>query len=171
MHSLRTTLSSLPSTLDETYAQILDRIDQADKPQVYHILQCVCFSTRPLRIEELAAIFQLGDSTHPQSHLENALFFPEHILDLCCGLLLISMTKSDNITFGSSFDLLDDTIIFRTAQLSHFSVKEYLVSPRASFWHLDEQQSHVAIIRTVTTYYVLLHPCQTSPPYLNKILS
>jgi hypothetical protein len=55
MHSLRTTLSSLPSTLDETYTLILDKIDAADRSQVYHILQCVCFSERPLRVEDLAA--------------------------------------------------------------------------------------------------------------------
>jgi hypothetical protein len=59
-------------------------------------------------------------------------------------------------TLRLDFDFVDNTTIFRTAQLSHFSVKEYLVSPRASFWHLDEQQSHVAIIQTLTTYYILV---------------
>jgi hypothetical protein len=157
MHSLRTTLSSLPSTLDETYTQILDKIDAADWPQVYHILQCVCFSLRPLRIEELAAIFQLGDHAQPQFRLENALFFPEHILDVCSGLLSMSMVKAtsweSNLTFNH---VLDDTVIVCTVQLSHFTVKEYLISRRASFWHLDEQESHVAIIRTVTMYYILV---------------
>jgi hypothetical protein len=156
MHSLRTTLSSLHSTLDETYTQILDKIDAADKPQVYHILQCVCFSRRPLRVEDLAAIFQLRDHAQPQFHLENTLFIPEHILDLCSGLLSISMVKATSWDPNLTDDILDDTVIFSTVQLSHFTVKEYLTSRRASFWHLDEQESHAAIIRTVTMYHILV---------------
>jgi hypothetical protein len=156
MHSLRTALYSLPSTLDETYTQILDKIDAADRSQVYHILQCVCFSLNPLRVEDLAAIFQLRDDARPQFHLETALFFPEHILDVCSGLLSMSMVKATSWQRDLIRGILDDTVIFRTVQLSHFSVKEYLISRRASFWHLDKQESHVAIIRTVTMYYILV---------------
>jgi hypothetical protein len=159
MNRLRATLFSLPSTLDETYSQILDKIDDTERPRVYRILQCVCFSKRPLRVEELAVIFQLGDHTQPQFHLDDdALFFPDHILDLCSGLLLMSVVKP---TRDDSWDwytggILDDSVVFHTVQLSHFSVKEYLLSPRSSFWHLDEKQSHLAILQMVTTYYILV---------------
>jgi ankyrin repeat protein len=158
MYSLRATLSSLPSTLDETYTRILDNIDEAHRPQVYRILQCVCFSLRPLRVEELAILFQLGDQTQSQVHLDDdALFFPDHILDLCSGLLLMSMvrpTRDDSWEYVDG--ILDDIVVFHTVQLSHFSVKEYLISPRASFWHLDENQSHLAILQMVTKYYILV---------------
>jgi hypothetical protein len=157
MNRLRATLFSLPSTLDETYSQILDKIDETERPRVYRILQCVCFSKRPLRVEELAAIFQLGDHTRTQLHLDDdALFFPDHILDLCSGLLLMSMVKpTRDYSWQFTHDILDDSVMFHTVQLSHFSVKEYLISPRASFWHLDENQSHLAILQMVTTYYIL----------------
>jgi ankyrin repeat protein len=151
MRSLYATLSTLPSTLDETYTQILDKIDEADQSQVYRILQFVCFSRRPLRIEELAAIVQLGDHAEPRFHLEDALFFPEHILDMCSGLLVMSVIKPSN---DGSWPIEDDTVVFHTVQLSHFSVKEYLISPRPSFWHLDEQQCHIVIVQTVTMYYI-----------------
>jgi ankyrin repeat protein len=151
MRSLHATLSSLPSTLDETYTQILDNIDEADRSQVYRILQFVCFSIRPLRVEELAAIVQLGDHAEPQFHLEDALFVPEHILDMCSGLLAISVIKP---TKDNPWFIDDDTVVFHTVQLSHFSVKEYLISPHPSFWHLDEQQSHIIIVQTVTMYYI-----------------
>ena len=39
MGTLRTVLSSLPRTLDETYARTLGKIEEADKPQVFHILE------------------------------------------------------------------------------------------------------------------------------------
>jgi ankyrin repeat protein len=162
MHSLRAVLSSIPLTLDETYRRILDKVSETDQPQVYRILQCVCFSKRPLRIEELATIYQLGDHTQPQFHIEDALFFPEHVLDLCSGLLLMSIVKPVDNAWEwqpwSASDMshnLDDTVIFCTVQLSHFTVKEYFLSPRASFWHLDEQQSHIAIVQTTTMYYIL----------------
>jgi ankyrin repeat protein len=157
MNSLRATLSSLPSTLDETYTQILDDIDEVHRPQVYRILQCVCFSLWPLRVEELAILFQLRDQTQPQVHLEDdALFFPDHILDLCSGLLLMSMVRpTRDGPWWYTTGILDDIVVFRTVQLSHFSVKEYLISRRASFWHLDEKQSHLAILQLVTTYYIL----------------
>jgi ankyrin repeat domain-containing protein 50 len=158
MNSLRATLSSLPSTLDETYTRILDSIDQVHWPRVYCILQCVCFSLRPLRVEELAILFQVGDQTQPQVHLDDdALFFPDHILDLCSGLLLMSMVKPtrDDSWWWYTEDILDNSVVFHTVQLSHFTVKEYLISPRASFWHLDENQSHLAILQMVTTYYII----------------
>jgi ankyrin repeat protein len=151
MRSLHATLLSLPSTLDETYSQILDRIDEADRSQVYRILQFVCFTRRPLRIEDLAAIVQLGDHAESQFHLEDALFVPEHILDMCSGLLVMSVIKP---TENFPWYIGDDTLVFHTVQLSHFSVKEYLISPHPSFWHLDEQQSHIVIVQTVTMYYI-----------------
>jgi hypothetical protein len=151
MRSLHATLSSLPSTLDETYTQILDKIDEAERSQVYRILQFVCFAERPLRVEELAAIVQLGDHAEPQFHLEDALFVPEHILDMCSGLLVMSVLKP---TKSYPWYVDDDTVVFHTVQLSHFTVKEYLISPRPSFWHLDEQQSHIVIVQTATTYYI-----------------
>jgi ankyrin repeat protein len=151
MRSLYATLYSLPSTLDETYTQILDKIDEADRSQVYRMLQFVCFSRRPLRVEELAAIVQLGDHAEPQFHLEDALFVPEHILDMCSGLLVMSVIKPTN---DWPWYINDDTVVFHTVQLSHFSVKEYLISSRPSFWHLDEQQSHIVIVQTVTMYYI-----------------
>jgi ankyrin repeat protein len=156
MNSLRVTLSSLPSTLDGTYTRILDNIDEAHRSQVYRILQCVCFSVRPLRVEELAAIFQLGDRAQPQLQLDDALFFPDHLLDLCGGLLLMSMVKPTSDYPWYISNSLDDPVIFHMVQLSHFSVKEYLISPRASFWHLDVNQSHLAILQMVTTYYILV---------------
>jgi ankyrin repeat protein len=151
MRSLHATLSSLPSTLDETYTQILDKIDVADRAQVYRILRFVCFSIRPLRVEELAAIVQLGDHAEPRFHLEDALFVPEHILDMCSGLLVMSVIKPNKY---APWFIDDDTVVFHTIQLSHFSVKEYLISARTPFWHLDEQKSHILIVQTVTMYYI-----------------
>jgi ankyrin repeat protein len=102
-------------------------------------------------VEELAAIVQLGDYAEPQFHLEDALFVPEHILDMCSGLLVMSVIKP---TKYDPWFIDDDTVVFNTVQLSHFTVKEYLISPRSSFWHLDEQQCHIVIVQTVTMYYI-----------------
>jgi hypothetical protein len=56
-------LSSLPSTLDETYAHILDKIDDEYKHHVFHILQFICFGARPIQTEEAAMLWLIGDNT------------------------------------------------------------------------------------------------------------
>jgi hypothetical protein len=43
-----------------------------------------------------------------------------------------------------------------TVQLAHFSVKEYLLSTREMSWRLDEELSHLCIIKAVIVYYLEL---------------
>jgi hypothetical protein len=88
--SIRHALSTLPPTLDETYARILDRIDsdEYERPHVYRILQWVCFSFRPIKLQELSAIRKLRDSVRPPLDPEDPFFDPTDILGICSGLLL-----------------------------------------------------------------------------------
>ena len=49
-------LNELPKTLDETYDQILKRIDEAQRDDAHHLLQCLTVTSRPLRVEEIAEL-------------------------------------------------------------------------------------------------------------------
>ena len=53
---LRKALGSLPKTLDNTYARILERIDEDYRQYAMTILQWLVYSARPLQIEELAEV-------------------------------------------------------------------------------------------------------------------
>jgi ankyrin repeat protein len=139
INHLSETLKTLPPTLDETYARILQRIDEYEQPFIRLILQWVCFSVRSLTPEALAEIHRVGGNIRPSSGPHNALFQAEDILGLCPGFLIF--TKDDR-------DEHDEV------HLAHFSVKEYLVSHRASPWGFNENESHIAIVRGSIAYYL-----------------
>jgi ankyrin repeat protein len=151
MHSLHLALSSLPPSLDETYSRILERIEQDEKPHVRRILQWLCFSKRPLRLEEILCIYNIGDNVQPPFNPRNDLFKPEDIFDICLGLLSLVEVEAMGDHEWRFFDY--DTTL-HIVQLAHFSVKEYLLSARALAWSLDEQLSHVSILKASSAYYL-----------------
>jgi ankyrin repeat protein len=127
-------LEELPDTLDETYDRILRGIKKSNRKDVYRLLQCLVVSMRPLRVEELAEILALdfdGDEEIPKLNPEWRWEDEEEALQAACSSL-ISIVDTD----GS-----------RVVQFSHFSVKEYLTSPR-----LEESSGDVSC------YHIFLGP-------------
>lgn len=53
---LRRALSSLPKTLDDTYARILYNINERHSADAFKILQWLVYSARPLLLEEVAEV-------------------------------------------------------------------------------------------------------------------
>ena len=80
-------------------------------------LTVLCFSTRPLTVNELidAHAVDLGESPHLD---RGRLYETDDLVDICLGLIEIAATKDDN---GQN------TL---TARIAHFSVQEYLQSDR-----------------------------------------
>jgi hypothetical protein len=146
MNTLRRTLNSLPKTLDETYHCILNKnkVNEYNQSLVQHILQVVCFSQRPLAVEELGHIYCIGDQRKPPFESEDALFRPEDVVYLCGGLLYLVL--SNEWDAGHPYHSLQCRDV-ETVQLAHFSVKEYLLSARAMSWKLDEELSHLYIVK------------------------
>jgi hypothetical protein len=159
MHTLRYALDSLPTTLDETYLRILDQIEDIDRTQVYGILQFLCFSLRPIQCKETTAIWKVGNKIGPPFNPDNDLFDPEEIFDICSGLVshgIWSAEKYDRALSRLEARMLvfEGVSPYHIISLSHFSVKEFLLSSRAVLWRVREEPSHMAIIRTTTAYYV-----------------
>jgi hypothetical protein len=146
-NSLRRTLDTLPKTLDETYSRILDQIDDFHKPAVHRLLQCICISYCPLTVEDLGHIYRIGDPLKPLFREEDALFRPTDVVDLCHGLLCIVLAQGCQWMFGGSDEV-------QIVQLVHFSVKEYLFSPRAMFWRVEAQAAHLNIIPLMIVCYL-----------------
>jgi ankyrin repeat protein len=134
-------LEELPDTLDETYDRILRGIKKSNRKDVYRLLQCLVVSMRPLRVEELAEILVLdfdGDEEIPKLNPEWRWEDEEEALQAACSGL-ISIVDTD----GS-----------RVVQFSHFSVKEYLTSPRlaessgdVSCYHIFLGPAHIILAR------------------------
>jgi ankyrin repeat protein len=117
--NLRQYLNELPESLDETYERILKGINKAQKDNAHRLLQCLTVAVRPLRVEELAELlafdFQASAAGGIPTFKEDWRWDDEEeaVLSTCSSLITI-------IPHG----------VHRVVQFSHFSVKEYLTSPR-----------------------------------------
>jgi hypothetical protein len=115
--SVRRTLNELPDSLDETYERILKEIKKPNRDNARRLLQCLVVAIRPLRVDELAEVLAVDfddvegiPKLNPNWRWEDQ----EHaLLSSCSSLIAIVDT--------------DDAPI---VQFSHFSVKEFLTSPR-----------------------------------------
>ena len=117
--NLRQYLNELPDTLDETYDRILKGINKSQKDNAHRLLQCLTVAVRPLLVEELAELlafdFQTSGVGEMPTLKEDWRWDDEEeaVLSTCSSLITI-ISRDDS----------------RVVQFSHFSVKEYLTSPR-----------------------------------------
>jgi len=135
---VRRTLAELPESLDETYERVLKEIKKPNRDHAHRILQCLVVSVRPLRVKELAEVVAIDfdDSSGVAKLKPNWRWEDEEqaLLSSCSSLITI-------VGSGKS----------RVVQFSHFSVKEYLTSPRFGTSSQD-----------VPRYYIALEPAHTT---------
>ena len=130
-------LKELPKTLDETYEQILQGIDEEKRDDAHRIFQWLTVSSRPLHVEELAEAFAI-DFDAETSGIPN--FEPSWrepnaetaVLSACSTLVTV-------VNIGGK----------KAVQFSHFSVREYLISDR------------IANSAPHSPFHVLLKPAHT----------
>src|SRR5712671_3430110 len=114
--SVRHTLAELPDSLDETYERVLKEIKKPNRDHAHRILQCLVVAIRPLRVEELAEIFAVDFDSEGVAKLNPSWRWEDEeqaLLSSCSSLISV-------VDSGDS----------RVVLFSHFSVKEFLTSPR-----------------------------------------
>ena len=137
--NVRRTLGELPESLDATYERILKEIKKSTRAHARRVLQCLVVATRPLRVAELAEILAVDiDDTEGIPRLEPNWRWEEQeiaLLSACSSLIAI-------VEAGGS----------RVVQFSHFSVKEFLTSPRlaiasgeVSNYYIDLESAHTIL--------------------------
>jgi hypothetical protein len=137
--SVRPTLRELPESLDMTYERILKEIKKPNKRLSQRVLQCLVVAVRPLRVEELAEVLAVDlDDVEAIPRLKPDWRWEEQelaLLSACSSLIAI-------VQAGDS----------RVVQFSHFSVKEFLTSPRLaaaneelSSYHIDLEPAHTIL--------------------------
>ena len=137
--SVRPTLKELPESLDMTYERILKEIKKPNKWLAQRVLQCLVVAVRPLRVTELAEVLAVDfDDAEGIPRLKPDWRWEEQelaLLSACSSLIAIVQTD------GS-----------RVVQFSHFSVKEFLASPRlatasgeVSNYHIDLEPAHTIL--------------------------
>ena len=130
--TIRKALENLPVTLDETYARVLESIeDETCQELARRCLLWLAFSRAPSRLEELAEAAMLDNRPFDP---EDRISDPQFIFDLLGSLIIIASTKYIVEDFFADADVFRDYDIqferFDSVRLAHFSVKEYLMSER-----------------------------------------
>jgi ankyrin repeat protein len=144
---VRRTLDELPITLNETYEQILQGIDEEKQDLARRIFQCLVVCKRPLRVEELAELFsvQLDTETIPTFYPHWRPVDPEEAVLSTCSTLVTFVNVDGK----------------KVVQFSHFSVKEYLTSDHIassgylSRFRVHPRPAHALLARACLS--VLLH--------------
>ena len=135
-------LNELPKSLDETYQRVLKEIDEVNQNDVHRLLQCLVVSVRPLRVDELAEVLAVdfdGAEGIPKLNPDWRWEDQEEALQAACSSLIAIV----------------DTGHSRVVQFSHFSVKEFLTSPRladargeVSCYHISPEPAHMILAQS-----------------------
>jgi hypothetical protein len=128
-----------------TYERILKEIKKPNKRLAQCVLQCLVVAVRPLRVEELAEVLAIDfDDAEGIPRLKPGWRWEEQELALlsACSSLISIVERFDG--YGYSLG--------RVVQFSHFSVKEFLTSPRlatasggVSNYHIDFEPAHTIL--------------------------
>jgi ankyrin repeat protein len=122
----------MPETLDETYERILRGINKAQKEDARRLLQCLTVAARPLRVEELAELLAFDFQTTKERGIptlkEDWRWNDQEAAILSTCSSLIAIVRDGDL---------------QVVQFSHFSVKEYLTSPRLARSPGDVSRFHI----------------------------
>jgi len=149
--SVRSTLDELPESLDATYERVLREIKKPNRGHALRLLQCLVVAIRPLRVEELAEVLAIDFKDAEGMPKLNASWRWEDqeqaLLSSCSSLVSIV----DN---GDGDDDRDHDS--RAVQFSHFSVKEFLTSPRLATPNRDVSNYQIVLENAHT---IMAHAC------------
>ena len=153
--SMREVLENLPSTLEDTYANVLSKkIPERYRKKAQVMLMWLAHSKRPLRLRELAFVVSLPK--------------PEDVIEICTSSLVTQ--SSEPITYleyGAGrkcgvrrFYKAGGDHEEHFVKFDHFSVKEYLVSERhltssvstAPWFYTPPMLAHLRIAATCVSH-------------------
>lgn len=116
------TLSSLPSTLEEMYGNILSKVPQRYQVTVHRILQYLIFSYRPMKAAELVELPGINIESKPYFNQDARLEEASDVFRICSSL--VAPRYEPVVVIGS--DTYDQFVV-----IAHLSVKDYLLSDAA----------------------------------------
>lgn len=135
---IQRTLEELPGTLDGTYEQALESIEEENWEYAHRLFQCITVASRPLRVEELAEFlaFDFGNSRGVvPTFMED--WRPRDprgaVVSTCSSLIAVVQVHGAQIV-----------------QFSHFSVREFLTSSRL-----------FVARQSISRYFISLEPAHT----------
>ena len=151
--SVRRTLDELPESLDETYERIIKEIKKPNRDHALRILQCLVVAIRPLEVAELAEVLAVDfDDAEGMPKLNPNWRWEDQeqaLLSSCSSLIAVVESYESRIV-----------------QFSHFSVKEFLTSPRlatssggVSHYHIALEPAHIILAQACMSVLLRLDDC------------
>jgi Ankyrin repeats (3 copies)/Ankyrin repeat len=121
---------------------VLKGIAEENRDDVHRLLKCLVVAIRPLRVEELAEVLAInfdGADGIPKLNPDWRWEDEEEALQASCSSLIAIVNTGDS----------------RVVQFSHFSVKEFLTSPRltnsnsnVSLYHISLEHAHTILAQS-----------------------
>ncbi|KIJ50435.1 hypothetical protein M422DRAFT_245706 [Sphaerobolus stellatus SS14] len=151
-----TALNNLHNSFENTYEDILKRIDSEDKDIFHLILSWIVLAYRPLSMEELQNALQVTEGQYIHDPLQ--YLSEEYILSVCQGLVIVRQ-KSDTLSLihETASQFLKD-YIGHSGFLSRTSVAKSCISFLDA--NLEQEQDIEAIARVPFTSYAARGWCK-----------
>jgi hypothetical protein len=102
---VRTTLSSLPRTLDETYERILVNIPIDYQSKALTALQWIIYSVKELRLDQVSDAIIINPKADPPFSLANRPPEPRWILETLPGLVTIGSLRLHTFRLSNTSNL------------------------------------------------------------------
>ncbi|CAH0019738.1 unnamed protein product [Clonostachys rhizophaga] len=140
-------LKRLPTTLEEMYDRILQRIESHHHARVIRMLQFMVYSQRPMRVEELVDVAAVDLLRHPPFEIDRRMPDTQGILDIRRSLL----TRASGLSKDT-----DDTTSTDLIELAHATVRDYLLSltPSNMFYDVANSTRAHGVIAIVCVAYL-----------------
>ena len=185
LDAVQRALENLPEGLDETYSQIILRLEPNAQSQALGALKWLAFSARPLDLIELSEAAIVDPKKTPAFNESNRFFAFRDVEAILSGLVIVedvvNLEQSVGLAFRNSRpNLLEVEADGRVpgveqlnnpgtgryvVRLAHFSVKEYLMSDRIKVgassvveFYITETACHTHIAEACLSYH--LYVCQ-----------
>ncbi|KAF7927382.1 uncharacterized protein EAE97_010057 [Botrytis byssoidea] len=138
---LRKTLKSLPRTLHATYDRMLSNIHEDYTDIVVAALKWLVICREKVTIHELAEAVAAGIDSKSSFDVDNRFENPDELLDILGSLVTLNKDDGRHNEFQDELmhDLcrVTDTYYREYVQLSHFSVREYLISSHLNVTYMN----------------------------------
>ncbi|KAK6516458.1 hypothetical protein TWF506_006364 [Arthrobotrys conoides] len=162
---LERALETLPATLEETYERTLADIEESRKSSICHILRFLCFSARPMRLDEMSEVLAIDFEARPRPRycseqrleVHKARYFNRY-----SDLVSIATIKTANEEYSE-------------LRLAHLSVRDYLLSTKiltspASYFYITELSAHYSIAQACIVYLQQFRTRDELPTYEEAVL-
>ncbi|EWY89573.1 hypothetical protein FOYG_10393 [Fusarium oxysporum NRRL 32931] len=166
IEEVKTTLDTLPETLQETYYRVLNELASTRRRYVIRILQFLAYSDLPMKLEAAVDTIAIDLTAPPGSRfiMNDRMPLPDEIASLCSTLFAAVFYFRPYLKLGKGrFKLYKQCDVMLGLQLAHSSVKEFILScPMTEFNGLLTEPTARLTITEICLVYILEMNCSLS---------